>query len=119
MIDSWQLPVHRLVLSSLGPMKIKPTLVGFSGELVSMLSLIKSPNPQKEMSFCHKLRFSIPYIFTTQNRRHEIFQTLNYVGSNILSLKYQRFTPSDCKEIWNRTFELVAKTQFLSTMTIC
>ena len=43
----------------------------------------------------------------------KIFQTVNSVRSNNLSLKYQRFKPSDCEHIEIRKFELVAKTQFL------
>ena len=41
-----------------------------------------------------------------------IFQTINYVRSDTLSLKYQRCTPSGCKDVEIRTFEFVAKTQF-------
>ena len=36
------------------------------------------------------------------------------VRSNSLSMKYQKFTPSDCKDIEIRKFEFVAKTQLLS-----
>ena len=38
-----------------------------------------------------------------------IFQTLISVISNILSWKYQRFTPSDCKDIGIRRFKLSGK----------
>jgi len=37
-----------------------------------------------------------------------IFQTMNSVWSNCCSLKYHRFTPSNCKDIGIRTFEFVA-----------
>ena len=40
-----------------------------------------------------------------------LIQTLNSVRSSNLSLKYQRFTLSGCKNIWITKF--VAKTQFL------
>ena len=43
-----------------------------------------------------------------------IFQTINSVRSNDLSLKYHRFTPKDRKDIGISKFEFVAKTQFLS-----
>ena len=66
----------------------------------------------KELSFCHKLWFSYPYIFATQCRRTLIFQTMNHVRPNNLSLKYHRFAPSGCKDIQIRKFEFVAKTQF-------
>ena len=42
-----------------------------------------------------------------------LLQALNLVRSTNLSLKYQRFTPSGCKEIWIRKFEFVAKNQLL------
>ena len=42
---------------------------------------------------------------------------MNSVRSNNLSLKYQSFTPSGCKDIGRRKFEFVAKTQILYTYT--
>ena len=42
-----------------------------------------------------------------------ISQTLNSVLSNNLSLKYPRFTPSDCKNKWIRKIKLVTRAQFL------
>ena len=41
------------------------------------------------------------------------FQTMNHFRSNNNSLKYQRFTPSGCKDIAIVKSESVAKTQFL------
>ena len=35
---------------------------------------------------------------------------MNFVKSNNLSLKYQKFTPSGCKYIGIRKFKVVAKT---------
>ena len=46
----------------------------------------------KELSFCHKLRFSNSYNLATR--------FINSVRSNSLSLKYQRFTPTVCKDIY-------------------
>ena len=66
-----------------------------------------------ELSFCHKLKFSKPYVFANQCRRPLIFQTLNFVRSKNLSLKYQRTTPSVCNDIGIGKFEFLAKTQFL------
>ena len=37
---------------------------------------------------------------------------MNPIGSNNLSLKYQRFKPLDCKDIGIRKFEFVTKTRF-------
>ena len=45
----------------------------------------------KELSFCHKLWFSNFNIVATQCRRLLIFQTMNAIRSNNVSLKYQRF----------------------------
>ena len=67
----------------------------------------------KELSFCHKLRFSNPGFFEPDVVDFLIFQTMNFVGSIRLSLKYQRFTPSDFEDIRIRKCEFVAKTQFL------
>ena len=58
----------------------------------------------KELSFCHELLFSNPYIFATRCCRHSIFQTMNSVRSNNHSLKYKRFTSSDRKDIGIRLF---------------
>ena len=62
---------------------------------------------EKELSFCHKLWFSYPYIFATQCLG--CFKLWILVRSNNLSLKYPRCKPSDCKDI-----EIGRKTQFLS-----
>ena len=67
----------------------------------------------KELSFCHKLWFSNFNIVATQCGRPLIFQTMNSVRSNNVSLKYQRFTSSGCKDIGFTKTEFVAKTQFL------
>ena len=56
----------------------------------------------KKLSFCPTLWFSYPYI-----------QTINHFRSNYDSLKYQRFTPSGCKDVALLKSEFVAKTQFL------
>ena len=64
-------------------------------------------NMGKELSLRYKLRFSNPYIFVAQCRRPLIFQTINSGRSNNQSLKYQRFTPTSCKDIGIRKFELV------------
>ena len=66
------------------------------------------------MSLWHKLWFSNLYIFSTQYRRSQTFQTMNSSRSKNLSLKYQRFLPSSLKDIEMGKSEFVAKTQFLS-----
>ena len=88
-------------------------LRGQSYEILKKMGLIHSAFLTKEMSFCHKLKFVHLYIFAIQCRRPFIFQTINYVRSNGLSLKYQRFTSSGWKDIGFSKFEFVAKTQFL------
>ena len=72
----------------------------------------------KELSYCQNLKFSIPYIFATQCCWPLIFQPMNSVRLNNLSLKYQRVTLSGCKYIGIRTFEFVAKTHFLRLLII-
>ena len=39
---------------------------------------------------------------------------MNSVRSNNVSLKYERFATSGCKDTWMRKFEFFAKTQLLS-----
>ena len=65
---------------------------------------------EKELSFCHKLWFSDFNIVATQCHRSLIFQTMNAIRSNNVSLKYQRFTPYGCKDIGFTKTESVAKT---------
>ena len=47
-----------------------------------------------------------------------IFQTINSVRSCIRSLKYDRITPSGCKDIGIKKSEFVEKTQFLCIVNI-
>ena len=47
-------------------------------------------NMERNLVFATKTDFLISSL---------IFQTMNCVRSKNLSLKYQRFTPSDCKDI--------------------
>ena len=63
--------------------------------------------------FYHKLCLANPYIFATRFCRPLVLQTMISVRSHNLSLKYQRFTFSCCKDIGLRTFEFVAKNKFL------
>ena len=65
------------------------------------------------MSSCNKLLFSNFYIFETQCYRLMIFETMNSVRSNSLSLKCHRFTSLGCTDIGIRKFHFVTKTQFL------
>ena len=67
----------------------------------------------KELSLYHKLCFSKSYIFRFQCPRPKIFQTMNSVRSNNISLKYQRFTTFGSKDIGIIKSEFVEKTQFL------
>ena len=52
-------------------------------------------------------------IYTTQCFSAQIFKTTNCLGSNNKSSKYQRFTPSGCRDIGVRKFQFVTKTHFL------
>ena len=67
----------------------------------------------KDLSLYHKLWFSNCFFFATQCLRSLIFQAMNYVRLNNLSLKYQRLSPSSWKDISIRKSEFVTKTQFL------
>ena len=53
-------------------------------------------------------------IFLYRCRRPFTFQTMNFVRSNNLSLKYPRDIPSGCTHIGISKFKCVAKAQFLS-----
>ena len=66
-----------------------------------------------ELSLCHKLGFSNSYIFAKQCRRPKIFQTVNSVRSNDVSLTCQRCTPWGCKDIGIRKLDFVAKTMII------
>ena len=67
-------------------------------------NILEIPEIEKEITFmfkgfscCHKIRFLFP-IFAIQNRRTLIFQTMDSVWSNNLTLKYEKCTPSGCKD---------------------
>ena len=70
-------------------------------------------NKENEFVFATISNCFPPYILATRCRRPLMFQTMNSVRSNSLSLKYHRCTTSGCKNIGIRKFEFVAKTQFL------
>ena len=67
----------------------------------------------KELTLCHKLWFSNPNIFGTQCRNPLIFQTYIFWSNKSHSLKFQRFTTLESKDIGIRKSEFVAKSQFL------
>ena len=61
--------------------------------------MCKLENKWKEIEFLPRTLLSNFYIFGTGSCKPLIFQTINSVRLNSLSLKYQRFTPSGCKYI--------------------
>jgi len=67
----------------------------------------------KELSHCHKLKFSNPYIYGTWCCRLLIFQTKIIWCNRIHSLKYLRSTTLCCRDIGIRKSEFVSKTQLL------
>ena len=69
---------------------------------------------RKELTLCHKLWFSNPYIFGLQRRKPLIFQTYIFWSNKSRSLKFQKFTTLESKDIGIRKSEFVAKSQFLS-----
>ena len=67
----------------------------------------------KELSVCPKNSFSNPNIITTRFCNTPlIFQTINSGRSSCISLKYQRFTHSRCKDLRIRiVMESLSQTQ--------
>ena len=81
--------------------------------LVTITFIQRYKSSWKELSLCLKFWFSNPNIFGFQRRKPLIFQTMTFVRSNNISLKYQKFTTLGSKDIEIRKTEFVAKTQFL------
>ena len=65
-----------------------------------------------ELSLCHKLKFSNPYIFSTWQYKPLIFQTQIIWSNRIYSLKYLISTTLAGKDIVVNKLEFVTKTQF-------
>ena len=64
-------------------------------------------------------RFSKPYIFAIQYRWPKIFQTMNSVGSNNLSLKYLRLAPLVSKYMGIRTFGFGLWQRLVFSIWVC
>ena len=75
------------------------------GKTIILDFLNFSGPPSKELSVCNKLKYEIP-ISMQPNVVPYRFQTMISARSNNLNLKYQRFTPSGCKDTGNRNFDL-------------
>ena len=73
---------------------------------------LSHPHYNKELSLCHKLWFSNPYIFGPQCRKPLMFHTYFIWSNRSHSLKCQRSTTLGCKDIGKGKSEFVAKTQF-------
>ena len=67
----------------------------------------------KGIDYLQQTLISNPYIFGFQRRKPLKFQSMTFVRSKNISLKYQRFTTLGSKDIWIRKSEFVAKSQFL------
>ena len=78
-----------------------------------LISWLKSFFLKKELSLCHKLWFSNPYIFGTQCRKSLIFHTYIIWTDRSRSLKCQRSTTLGSKDTGIRKSKFVAKTQLL------
>jgi len=59
------------------------------------------------------IKVSAHHVPRDENYQFQTFQTMNSVRSNNISLKYQRFTTLDSKDILMIKSEFVAKTRFL------
>ena len=103
-------------------------ITGFFGkcpEIKSVFVSDKDPNTFSFLFFSERsseiswvivtIKLTNPFIFAIECCRPKIFQTMNSVSSNKISLIYYRLAPSGCQTIRIRNFELVAKTQFLSS----
>jgi len=73
----------------------------------------------KELSLCHKLKYSNPFIYWTWCCRLLIFQTKIIWCNKIHSLKYLRSTTLGCRDIGIIKLEFVSKTQLLYRLHIC
>ena len=87
----------------------------FNRAFISARKELKFLKIPKGTEFFHKLYFSNLYIFATQCRRPLIFQTMNSVRPNNLSLKYQRFTYIDCKDVLEKYWK---KENFLFSLQL-
>ena len=65
----------------------------------------------KELSLCQKSNILITKFLQPNVADLRYFKL--WIPSKSLSLKYQRFTPEDCRDAGIRKFEFVATTQFL------
>ena len=94
---------------------LRSTTLGFEDIEIKKSELVaKTQFICKGIEFLSQiLIFLFLYNLTIRFPRPLIFQTINSIRSNSLSLKYQRFTPSGCKDKGVRKYEFVAKTQFL------
>ena len=73
--------------------------------------------PGKELSLCHKLKFSNPYIYGTWCCRLLIFQTKIIWCNRIHSLKFLRSTTLGCKDIRKRNLSLWQRINYFETHT--
>ena len=78
--------------------------------MLSLFTALIHKHKFKGNEFLSQLKF---LIFATRWRRNLILQTMNSVSSKCLSLKYQGFTPSGCKDIGIRRLQVVSNTQFV------
>ena len=72
----------------------------------------------KELSLCHNLKFSNPYIYRIWCFRLLIFQTKIIWCNKIHRLKYLKSTTFGCRDIGIRKSEFVSMTQLLCHLRI-
>ena len=82
-------------------------------DLKSIFEFEKQEISSKGVEFLPQTLIFYSCISATRSCRPITFQTKNSDRSNILSLKYKRFTASGCNDKVIRTLEFVAKTQLL------
>ena len=86
-----------------------------SSDLLEKVHYFLLIRPERNGVFANNSDFLIPIYLQPNVIDLRYFQTMNSVGSNNLSLKYQRFTTSSSEDIEVLIFDFVPKTQFLYT----
>ena len=89
--------------------KITHLMLYYTVKASKVLKLKTDIHSSKELSLCHKLWIYNPYIFRTQCRKSFIFQTYIIWSNRIHSLKYQRSTTLESKDIGFRKEEFCGK----------
>ena len=110
--QTWRLPKLFYMINAQCKLdsQIHVTLQVRVSDLIALLLLISCSSRSKGIEF---LSQALIFNLFIQCRKPLIWQTMNSVGSNILSLKYSTVKPSDLKDLGIWHFNFVSKTHFL------